>query len=152
MSVAWKILRYPKQLLDYWPIGGGGGRRRRPGRYLKRILHGYSREAETGHLLTWLPEKKTKKKKKICYCWFIPIVVNLLQTRTPYNKTNHITAIALPFVSLTWDIWTEHHAIKAYWGSGGIASFILDEIYEYNFQIPTFCTMSFYWEFDLNFR
>jgi hypothetical protein len=39
-------IRYPKQLLDYRLIG-----RRRPGRPLKRLLDGYSREAETGHLL-----------------------------------------------------------------------------------------------------
>jgi len=39
-------VRYPKQLLDYRPI-----ERRRPGRPLKRLLDGYSHEAETGHLL-----------------------------------------------------------------------------------------------------
>jgi len=38
--------RYPKQILDYRPIG-----RRTPERPLKRLLDGYSREAETGHLL-----------------------------------------------------------------------------------------------------
>jgi hypothetical protein len=41
-------IRYPKQLLDYRPIGR---RRRRPRRTLKRPLDGYSSEAETGHLL-----------------------------------------------------------------------------------------------------
>jgi hypothetical protein len=41
MEVIW----YPEQL-DYRPIDG-----RRPGRPLKRPLDGYSREAETGHLL-----------------------------------------------------------------------------------------------------
>jgi len=39
-------IRYPKQLFDYRPIG-----RQRPGRPLKRLLYGYNREAETGHLL-----------------------------------------------------------------------------------------------------
>jgi hypothetical protein len=39
-------IRYPKQLLDYRPNG-----RRRPGRPLKRLLDGYSREAETSNLL-----------------------------------------------------------------------------------------------------
>jgi len=36
---------YKKQLLEYRPI------ERRPGRPMKRLLDGYSREAETGHLL-----------------------------------------------------------------------------------------------------
>jgi len=35
----------PKQILDYRPVG------RRSGRPLKRLLDGYSHEAETGHLL-----------------------------------------------------------------------------------------------------
>jgi hypothetical protein len=39
-------IRYPEQLLDYRPIGG-----QRPGWPLKRLLDGYNREAETGHLL-----------------------------------------------------------------------------------------------------
>jgi len=39
-------ITYPKQLLDYRPIG-----RRRPGRPIKRLLEGHNREAETGHLL-----------------------------------------------------------------------------------------------------
>jgi len=38
-------IRHPKQLLVIRPIG------RRPGQPLKRLLDGYSREAETGHLL-----------------------------------------------------------------------------------------------------
>jgi hypothetical protein len=39
-------IRYPKQFFDYRPVG------RRPGRQLlKRLLEGYIREAETGHLL-----------------------------------------------------------------------------------------------------
>jgi len=37
-------IRYPKPLLDYRPI-----ERRRPGRQL-RLLDGYNREAETGHV------------------------------------------------------------------------------------------------------
>jgi len=39
-------IRYPKQLLHYGPIG-----RRRPGRPLKRLLEGYNRGTEIGHLL-----------------------------------------------------------------------------------------------------
>jgi hypothetical protein len=39
-------IRYPEQLLDYRPI-----ERRRSGRPLKRLLDGYSGEAETGQLL-----------------------------------------------------------------------------------------------------
>jgi len=35
---------HPKQFLDYRPI-----ERRRPGWQFKRLLDGYSREAETGH-------------------------------------------------------------------------------------------------------
>jgi hypothetical protein len=38
-------IRYPEQLLDYRPMG------RRPGRPLKRLLDGYNRETETGHLM-----------------------------------------------------------------------------------------------------
>jgi len=39
-------IRYPNQRLGYRPLG-----RLRPGLPLKRLLDGYSREAETGHLL-----------------------------------------------------------------------------------------------------
>jgi hypothetical protein len=45
--VSWmEDIRLSEQVLDYRPIG-----RRRPGRQLKTLLNGYSREAETGHLL-----------------------------------------------------------------------------------------------------
>jgi hypothetical protein len=49
-------IRYPKQLLDYRPIG-----KRKPRPPLKRPLDGYSRESETGHLLGWLTDQKGKK-------------------------------------------------------------------------------------------
>jgi len=39
-------IRYPKQLLDYWPT-----ERRWPGWPLERLLGGYNCEAKTGHLL-----------------------------------------------------------------------------------------------------
>jgi len=39
-------IRYPQQLPDYRCVG------RRPGRLLRKLLDGYNREAETGHLLT----------------------------------------------------------------------------------------------------
>jgi hypothetical protein len=44
---------YAKQFLYYRPIGSRRRRRRRrrPGRPLKRLLDGYSLEAETSHLL-----------------------------------------------------------------------------------------------------
>jgi hypothetical protein len=75
-------IRYPKQLFDSGPVGRRRpGRpldywtntvvrpkqviywlnfvtRRRPGRPLKRLLDGYSLEAETGHLLTQLHDQK----------------------------------------------------------------------------------------------
>jgi len=38
-------IRHLKQLLDYRPVG------KIPGRPLKRLLDGYNRETETGHLL-----------------------------------------------------------------------------------------------------
>jgi hypothetical protein len=47
-------IRYPKQILDYRPIG-----RRRPGRPLKRLLDGYNREAGTGHLLASFRDQKS---------------------------------------------------------------------------------------------
>jgi len=40
-----EVITYP-ELVDYRPI-----ERRRPGRPLKRLLDGYNREAQTGHLL-----------------------------------------------------------------------------------------------------
>jgi len=42
-----EYIRYPKQILDYYPIG-----RRAAGQPLKRELDGYNHEAEIGHLLT----------------------------------------------------------------------------------------------------
>jgi len=39
-------IRYREQLSNHRPIG-----KRKPGRPLKRLLDGYSSEAETGHLL-----------------------------------------------------------------------------------------------------
>jgi hypothetical protein len=49
-------ISYPKQLLDYRPIG------RRPGRPLKRLLDGYNREAEIGHLLEKLCDQKKEEE------------------------------------------------------------------------------------------
>jgi hypothetical protein len=52
MLAGWKIFRYPKQLLDYRPT------ERRPGRPFKRLLDGYRRKAETGHLLAKIRDQK----------------------------------------------------------------------------------------------
>jgi hypothetical protein len=58
MFAEWKIADIPKQLFHYQHTGGGGRTRRTrrrstiPGRPLKRLLDGYNREAEKGHLLS----------------------------------------------------------------------------------------------------
>jgi len=69
-----KDIRYPKQFLDYQPIGGGRRRRRRrrrtrtrrrrPRRPLKRLLDGYNREVETGHLVT---KRRHMKQTEVCF-------------------------------------------------------------------------------------
>jgi len=51
-----KNIRYPSQILDCRSIG-----RRRTGRSLKRLLDGYSRGVEAGHLFgltSWLEEEE----------------------------------------------------------------------------------------------
>jgi hypothetical protein len=55
-----KDIRYPKQLLDYRHIG----KRRRPVGSLKCLLDGYSRETETGHLLTELRDQNRKRRRR----------------------------------------------------------------------------------------
>jgi len=45
MSAGWKTLDTPNSSLTIDPI------ERRPGRLLKRLLEGYNRQAQTGHLL-----------------------------------------------------------------------------------------------------
>jgi len=52
-------IRYPKQVPHYRSIGTGR-RLRRP---LKKLLDGYSREDETGHLLVQLRDQKKKNEK-----------------------------------------------------------------------------------------
>jgi hypothetical protein len=50
---------YPKYILDCRPVG-----RQRPGRPLKRLLDGYNREAETGHLSDLL--RKEEEEEEVC--------------------------------------------------------------------------------------
>jgi hypothetical protein len=74
-------IRYPKQLLDYRPIG-----RRRPGRPLKRLPDGYSSETETGHLLAQLRDQKKKKSKIIWQANIFLILQNQLNFVIVFNK------------------------------------------------------------------
>jgi len=61
------------KVLDYRPIGKG-----RPGQPLKRLLDGYNREAEEGHLLAQL---RDQKKKKYIFCHTsVPPTLKVLTT------------------------------------------------------------------------